>query len=402
MARAEVNQLQSSDSLFSKRALEIGFCLLPMSFGPTVFGIRLTFIIAASLILLACVQNPIIHKTKIGRSQLLGLSAFFLSALIAVISSPLGDANFAQGLNWLLLTGGCVFLAYFVKRSFSDPTDALLKGLVLLGVFDSIVVLVSIAVEQGGFLSSTRQKSYLFEYYLQDAFFCSLAAIICFSAAAWNKTGRERAWLISGGVLCLAAMIVLASRGALLGFVAGLAFTLIILAKRGRGARAYVSWIFGISGLLSVFLMTPAGNQVLSRVQATDSSEIVNSLRRFAFQNLAYATALENPLGLGWNGFASITSSALSEPVRSAHSMYLSLILDLGLLGAIAYLTLIFSVLKRSLSGNMPPKSIFLGSLMVAYLAVGFNDSPHVLPIGMGISLIILLTFSEESLEKSR
>ena len=386
-----------TDSRAAKSLLTLGFALLPISIGPNLFGLRGFFLVAAALIIASCLVNRRSSKVHFEKFQILLLVLLFVSAIVAVIFSPLAGENGSQAWNWILLTSLCLGLAILVKRSFGNPSAPLLNGFMILGLLDAIIILSSIALERGSIFSATSQKAFLFEYYLQDAFYCALAGVLFFSSAIW-VTGRLRRFLFFfAGSLCGVALLLLSSRGAILAFGAGLLFSLIALSRKGLVTRAISSVSFVLVSLVVLMLFTPAGNQVVQRFQFYGDKEAFNQVRRANFQTLAISTASQNPLGLGWNGFSAITSNSLSEAVRSTHNMYLSLCLDIGWVGAIAYLAIIFIILKRALNPLAPLGNILVASVLVAYLSEGLNDSPFVLPVSMGYSLLLLALYGGSS-----
>jgi len=385
--------IPQADSKASKRLLTLGFALLPISIGPTLFGLRVFFLVAATLIVSGCFLNRRRDRVQFERFQVLFLVLFFVSALFAAIFSPVANENGSQAWNWILLTSLCMALAVFVKRSFVSSLTPLLNGLMLLGGFDAIFIFTSIALERGSIFSATTQRAFLFEYYLQDAFYCALAGILFLSSATLELQRRRRNLLIISGALCAGAMILLASRGAILAFAAGLIFGFIALLRKGLVTKSISYVAIVLVGLVLVFLFTPAGNQVVQRFQVYGDAEALNQVRRANFQTLALSTVSQNPFGLGWNGFSTITSNSLTEAVRSTHNMYLSLCLDIGWIGALSYLLIILVILKHGLSTRAPNSNILVASLLVAYLIEGLNDSPHVLPVSMGANLLLLVLY---------
>ena len=399
VAPSRQHQNYESDSKFSRGLLALGFGLLSISTGPTFLGLRLFFIVGALLILVSALTNSAKGTAGFERSQVVLLLALFVSGTIALLTSPVRD-NFSQGLNWLLLSFICVVLTIIVRYQFLNPAWSIISGLMLLGFGDAIYVLFSLISNGQIIFSSTNQRPFLFEYYLQDAFVCALSGIAFFFFAAIAKSKQKQFGLFFMGLACVSALVILASRGALVSFLAGTAFTLIMLARRGQISRTIIFWASTIYGALALFLLTPAGNQLIQRFQAVSNSEVYNQVRRANFQQLALAFLVDHPLGLGWNAFSAITANAYSEAVRSTHSMYFSLGLDLGWVGAISYLVMLLIMIKKSFGNQISLEIAVLGSIAIAYLVEGLNDSPHVLPISLGWSLFFMVLYNGRVDEK--
>jgi hypothetical protein len=328
---------------------------------------------------------------RISNSQKFLLSVFFTSATVSVLASPVRDLSSTQSTNWLILTATCAFVALAVNKSFGNPANKLVKGLMLLGIFDSVMVVFGVISQGKSIFSGTSQQSYLFEYYLQDALYISLAGVLFFATSTLASSMKMRILAITATVFIFISLVILASRGGILAFLGGISFYLVVTLGRTKSTRALYVWALTGIAVAFLFQFTPAGQNVIERFLGTTDVEVWNSARRSNFQELAWQIAVSNPLGIGWNGFTAFTSQYLNESVRSAHSMLLSLCLDVGLLGAIAYLGLVSKSILVSFRKQVSTTTVMVGSVVFAYFLVGLNDSPHVLPVSLGASLFLLL-----------
>jgi hypothetical protein len=148
---------------------------------------------------------------------------------------------------------------------------------------------------------------------------------------------------------------------------------------------------------------THALDPLLQRINASAEYRLRDEARRSSFQDLAAHLLTHHPFGSGWNGFSVASSEAFGVPTRSTHSLFLSIPLDAGWIGAVGFLLLALLVLARRLPARNcaqgTSEAALLVGLLVAFLAHGINDSIHVALPAVFVHLVVLYLGAEQAVE---
>lgn len=241
------------------------------------------------------------------------------------------------------------------------------------------------------------------DYYLQSAYYAALGAIVLFLALV-GKFSVIRSvrglWTCVGLVVCVYAVLLSGSRGAALMAASGAAAGCLVLLRGGamRGGRAGIVAVLGAGLLLTTHALDP----LLERMNASPEYRLRDEARRSSFQDLAAHVVAHHPFGSGWNGFSVASSETFGVPTRSTHSLFLSIPLDAGWIGALGFALLAALVLVRRLpvqsSAQGTSEAAVLVGLLIAFLAHGVNDSIHVALPAVFLHLVVLYLGAERSI----
>jgi hypothetical protein len=234
------------------------------------------------------------------------------------------------------------------------------------------------------------------EYYLQAAYFSALGAIVATGRLVGRATYRGAPAFVDALALALTTYGALAggSRGAAAMLIGG-ASVVVVLSFATRSLNLPGSGLL-LAAVVSILVFTQAANTIVARLHAHASyREQLDSANRHAYQSLAEQIAQSHPLGIGWNGFSHFTGLATGHAVRSTHSLFLSVPLDMGWLGAIGFLALYLIATRRQWvqlrsTARDGTEVVALG-LLVAMAIHGVSDTIQVAVSALQIQLAIIL-----------
>jgi O-antigen ligase len=218
--------------------------------------------------------------------------------------------------------------------------------------------------------------------WMQDENDTAIALIVglCLAVAVTRSsaTGIWRIVAIATALACSAGIVITESRGGFIGLVAAL---VAIAAFSGRKLKT-ILWL----GLLAVIVLPFVPQTYKSQVTSiTDSSDGTRTERIYSWRR-AWHLTLRNPvIGVGpgnfpWSvGEVEDTREAIEErgdrrsiAGRAAHSLYFTLLPELGAVGTVAYLAACWLVLRRAwaIYRSTPSRDAF-GSIRTVGLWVG-------------------------------
>lgn len=186
-----------------------------------------------------------------------------------------------------------------------------------------------------------------------------------------KRTLRKNLYLLSG-ILLLAGIVISFSRGGFVGLLATL-FTMLMFSK--RKIVTFVLVVF-LALLLYSFADTMYWNEMST---ITDTSESTASMRFDAWTG-AWHMFIDNPLGVGPGNFPFRYPNYQPEHVKRnmwgfpAHSLWFTLIPELGVFGIIIYIFWLYHNIKdifrvKRFKDNPDPDISFFSYLSMAYLA---------------------------------
>lgn len=161
-----------------------------------------------------------------------------------------------------------------------------------------------------------------------------------------TSQGKQKVFVGLGTIVTIGMLVLSGSRGAMLGSLAGAIVSVVYLRRYLRG-KVIVRGIF--AGLLvSVAIVLVVSVQftevVESRIERTTAGDASTvTAGRVDIWSKALQTMAKNPqsfiFGNGWRTFDPIIG-------RGAHNMYLNMLFELGVIGLILYLILLYKLLK--------------------------------------------------------
>jgi hypothetical protein len=206
----------------------------------------------------------------------------------------------------------------------------------------------------------------------------------CFFLFLYEKDKFKKLFYLLGVVVGLAAVVVSFSRGGFVGLV----------------SVAVVIWLFSPKKMLSLTLIIIAAlilyfstseeyKQEMSTVTDTDSGTASDRMKSWA---TAWDMFIDNPFGVGGNNFAARFSEYQGDRFkrgmwgRVAHSLWFTLIPELGIIGIFIYFRLLYYnlkdifVVKKMQAGNdLDHKYLYALSLaMLASLAGYFASATFI------------------------
>ena len=200
-----------------------------------------------------------------------------------------------------------------------------------------------------------------------DPNYFSVSALLCLPVAFYLLGTRqarwERSFCIASLVVMLVALTLAASRGALLGIVAG---SLLMVWRSPRRLRSLL--LVG-SVLLPLMLLTPASP--LDRLLHPTHSDQESSDIRTILWDAGLNMISEHPLrGIGAGNFKHLVKRFTTEDIEFiAHNTYVELGAELGLPGLLLFLAVLFATFRTLRQVQRDPSS----SLLVRQASLGLE-----------------------------
>ncbi|HZN55655.1 MAG TPA: O-antigen ligase family protein, partial [Candidatus Polarisedimenticolaceae bacterium] len=296
-----------------------------------------------------------------------GVAGFAAFALFGALRAPYGFAA------WLVLEEIAAFITVFVLASRSEPglLRALASGLALVGAGQAAVAIaqrlaLGVLRPAAGFLNPNHLAAWLV-----------MAACVA-SGAAWARPGVIGRALIAAVAAMSAALLVIGSRGALVGLAAGVATALLLTLEgmdRAQRRRA------GIAALAFVALGA-AGVALRFRV-----ADPFGSSRTRIWRSAASAIADDPWTGTGAGQFeiraANLNFPRSDTPLRfersfyTPHSDWLRAPIEFGIPAALAIAAALGAgvvVVGRSLRRDPDPLRVGAAAALAALIAQGAVD----------------------------
>lgn len=238
----------------------------------------------------------------------------------------------------------------------------------IISVYTALMIYIAIyAILHGGRGSGN--------YFLDEndmALFMNIWIPFCFFLFLSERGMAKRIFYGAGMLIGLATVVVSFSRGGFLGLL----------------CMAAVLWLFSPKKIISLFLICLlgigvyiySGEKYLAEMSTvTDTKEATANDRMLSWE-AAWDMFLEHPLGVGGNNFPvhfqEFQSDEFSRGMwgRQAHSLWFTLIPELGIFGIMIYFTLIYYNLKdifflKKIKVGNDPDLRYLHSLSLAFIA---------------------------------
>ena len=178
--------------------------------------------------------------------------------------------------------------------------------------------------------------------------------------------------------ILFSALILIFSRSAFLALFLSL-FVLLIYSLSKRGYLKKVMPVLIILLLISSISFVLFNDFFKTRIQQQERLEIKSNIERVALKNQALSLLNENWfLGYGINNYIFVVHENIDSTLnvweyQPVHNVYLLILVELGILGFLAYAyLLIFSLYKAFSSNNL--NKIILGLIILSILIINFWD----------------------------
>ena len=297
--------------------------------------------LAAAFIPLAFLAGrPAVHARL--TVALISMFLLMLANLVSVFLAPDPGSTLRFLAISVYLFAFWTALVLVITRHGRSMTRAALSAYTL-GIGLTAIVALAIYMAYPPLFSLVAPKARLGGFFKDsNVFGAAVVPAIAFAIAAASESGRRRAlWLgIAGG--CAIASVMSYSRGSWVNAAVTLTamYGLRVLGSRGQATvRTLASFFLAMAILAPVLwqvLQIPSVQEMLEirlRYQNYDDN-------RFATQLDAILAAAEHPLGIG-PGQSESTFS------RATHSLYVRALIESGLIGFLAMVTLLFASLVR-------------------------------------------------------
>lgn len=318
------------------------------------------FVLAGLMLLVSANARPV---RRIDIAIAVSMAVFIAAALLSAVSSQYRIVTLEQCAILALMFS---FLIVTLWRRWTSD-DIIRSDLTLIVVLVASVQLVGLVAVLGRVRWAVGDYG-RFEGLFSNANYAGVAAVVALMLALYVAQGatRTRVWIVgTASLILLIALLASGSRGALLALLAGIA-TFVVM-RTGRNFRIAVLAIAGILaiGLLLAPLLPPTIIGPFSRtLQATD----ITSGRAQIYAEILGRWAQSPWLGTGYR-----TTELLTGAKRlTGHDVYLSVLAETGLLGAVAFLTLTVLIVS---SGPSQMERRALLAAVVSVLAIELTES---------------------------
>ncbi len=171
----------------------------------------------------------------------------------------------------------------------------------------------------------------------------TLGMVVFFLIAIWSDAGwRGRIFYLIVGYLCITAMIIAVSKGAIGGLFAGLIITTLIDSKLRRKGILMVSSALSFSAI--AYLLTIV---ILNQQRLSGGAKVATY--SFSVRLVYWATGFKSLFESSWFGEGIGGYGIVANPVPDAHSVYFNILFDGG---AIASVLFVLFVLMRLISDS--------------------------------------------------
>ncbi|HEX5667957.1 MAG TPA: O-antigen ligase family protein [Chitinophagaceae bacterium] len=360
-------------------------------------------------------QFPDISKWYLGLIAILFLSIGY--GITKFGFSALGEGRY---IYWLLFFAVPVYFYYSGQVSSFRDFEKMFKLSWLL-VTVTVLVLLGAELLYGGrfFMAAANQENLKLEddrgiRYLgsEETFHLGTAVIFMI----FMQYGQKRKGpLIPVLILLLTAIILFTkNRAAFLSLAIAL---VIVLIQQGKFKQMLKLASLGTGLLMLTFMLFPAIVQpVITPIQsAFDITADETGSWRLMIQAIAIEQGLQSPLfGQGFGGYFEYYIEALNETVNyPPHSIYIHLFQKTGLIGVIAYIAAIVSLIRQNsllknysgLIDSAEPYRLCLRVILIAQVFYGFayNFSVYLgLYIGLQTVLLKILKNKQAALSASQ
>ncbi len=307
-------------------------------------------------------------------------SLIFLGIFVSFLVGEKNIDSIIGTLRWIAIVSLIIFI--FLNVGQMITIDQILIG--------KIFVISSLVCGMFGFAQKIGINIYVGDTYLTDRvdstfqYYSNYSSYLstCLPFALYFVLSKEssRFWKFTAALtslIILEEVVTNYSRGAIAALALSIGLTAIMFRKR----FLLVSGI-GFS-LLAICLL------VLTRIQNSEIFQIYqerfaigngSDRNRFILQKGGFELAKQNPLGIGSTNFAAeLESGIVGSRIALAHphSLYISIALELGLIGLVGFIVMIFRAIIMRPERSQYPAVLIRGSFLIAFvcqLFQGFFD----------------------------
>lgn len=362
--------------LFASRSLDFDTSLAPGLSVKNAF-LYLTFLMLA-------IETAVTHRRKLELLPVFvpfAVYVFYATFTWLVILLIMDFPGYGRQMSLFALKGGpiehmMVLLVFFYGVSDTRRALWLLRGITWLVILANVITVVEglgfldfgiVRVRDDGRVGGTIGNANQFASFLV----LFLPAIV---AMYWTAKGRNRLLVGAAAFVSCLAFLMAVSRGAIVGLAAGGAFGAYylrasipphVLVRAGSGALLLVIAVVA-AGVIAGY-----GDVLSERFGAFGENSYEASSGRTMIWGRALERMLEHPVtfvtGFGWHAYEN------SGFRLAAHSTYLNILYNLGMIGVTLFLLVVGNVLRSvraGLSKAAPETRPFLIAFVIGFLAL--------------------------------
>ena len=256
----------------------------------------------------------------------------------------------------------------------SFPSAAIAVGWTIIVLFYNI--------DQWQWTSSFRNSP--FTNYSVYGSFTAIFFLICLSRLFFDNSQYDRVlwtgWLIIFGF----GLIMCFSRGVWLSVIIAIGFMILQL---GRGVTHKKLMFVGAAGLILLVCLSIPGvySAVIERISTTVDVDYASNRARLMRWGQAATMFVESPiLGKGYGAFAmlyeedvSLVGSYIAQFQLGAHSEYLQVMAEMGIIGFVIWMWLILAFLRYGFRALTRIKDAFFRSIIIGLMAAEISLLVH-------------------------
>ncbi|WP_305805395.1 O-antigen ligase family protein [Stenotrophomonas sp. YIM B06876] len=276
---------------------------------------------------------------------------------------------------------------YLLAVSLRSRWSAEAMHLVLL-CFSAVILVLSfvtaIALPSYGTAAGVHEGAWqgIFLHKNQFGAFCAISLIVSLCAAGQREHTKTSIVIIA---LSMVGMLLSRSGNAIVTAVATawFAFGIFTISRFGRSTDRLLGWLFFTGATVAIFLMAYLAIDVLfDQLQKDRSLTGRTSIWPQAIAGIAESPVWGHGIGAFWSERAYFVNTGESYVIPHAHNGYLDLLLDLGVIGGLAFLAFLSKFIKthiyrgRMQRGSMLPLTILV-FILVANIATSSLFSPN-------------------------
>jgi O-antigen ligase len=217
--------------------------------------------------------------------------------------------------------------------------------------------------------------------------FYALAFFFCLALAFKSRVSASKLFWLLAAVLIFLGMLFTYTRMAMLAVV----FGMLLLMFKYRNIRLWGIIAIGLIPMLIPSAMVERGN-------VNTVVDISILIRLIAWYNAGMIIAVHPFTGIGFSTWKDMYHNIAPLPMlyaQHAHNVYLNLLLEIGILGTLAYLTIIYKSLRTFYRKAVKPtKDMFAYCVWVGMLSLLFSCLTDIFIQQYTVSLLFWITLA--------
>lgn len=270
----------------------------------------------------------------------------FVPFLIWALFGFLVSSNGLRVLSvWQSYFAGMVMFVFSYNAiSNKKQIQNLIVSFIVWGVVQSLIefwVLFQLGGLQSGMVGLLLQKNLMITSYGRSNYLASFFVLLVPISTAYLLTSndtKQRIFSSLAILLMMTGLILTLSRGAILALI----IAMILFFSRTIKIKTFIPILFIIVVVAVILILNPLTNVLFERISSAEDS--VSYFSRISYYKEVWGMFLKNPLtgvGMGSLGYH---ATFVEHELSPAHNIVLALLGEVGIVGAVFFLGLLFSV----------------------------------------------------------